>query len=85
MESMDNLDDWVRRLEQAQSDLQDAMIVHAYLEKASAERIKEHALFIAVNEQFIARHEQMMQEFDDKLNALISIVMKREGGLEGRA
>jgi hypothetical protein len=81
---MDNLDDRVQRLEQAQRDLQDAMIVHAHLEKAAAERIRDHSQFIARHEEFLTRHELMMQEFDGKLNALIDIVMRREGGLEGR-
>ena len=61
----------------ARKELEDAMLVHAVLEAKSASRIKEHA-------EFIARHEIMMAEFDGKLNALIDILMKREGGPEAQ-
>ncbi len=54
-------------------DIEDAMVVQAHLEKRMSERIKEHAAFIE-------RHEILMAEFDDKLNALIDIVRRRESG-----
>jgi hypothetical protein len=72
----------VTTLEKARKELEDAMLVHADLEAKSAARLKEHAEFIATHEGFNSRHEMMMVEFDRKLNALIDIVMKRNGGPE---
>jgi hypothetical protein len=71
-------------LEKARKELEDAMLVHAVLEAQSAARIKEHAEFIARHEAFNSRHEIMMAEFDGKLNALIEIIMKRNGGPEAQ-
>ena len=48
------------------------------------ERIKEHAEYIATHEEFVRYHDIKMREFDEKLNALIDIVMRREGGPEAR-
>lgn len=59
------------------SDLEDAMVVQAHLEKGLAERTKERA-------EFIARHQQAIREIDEKLNALIDIVGKMQGGMESR-
>jgi hypothetical protein len=72
-----DLESRVTTLEKARKELEDAMLVHAVLEAKSAERIKEHA-------EFIAKHEIMMAEFDGKLNALIDMLMKREGGPEAQ-
>jgi hypothetical protein len=58
------------------------MLVHAVLKAKSAARLKEHPEFIARHEPFNSRHEMMMAEFDDKLNALIDVIMKRNGGPE---
>jgi len=54
----------VAALEAARIELEDAMLVHATLESRAAQRIKEHA-------HFIARHEEIMGEIDDKLNGVI--------------
>ena len=54
-----DLESHVTTLKKARKELEDAMLVHAVLEAKSAGRIKEHA-------EFIARHEVMMAEFDDK-------------------
>jgi hypothetical protein len=70
-----DLEGRVTTLEKARKELEDAMLVHAVLEAKSAARLKEHA-------DFIARHEIMIAEFDGKLNALIDIIMKRNGGPE---
>jgi hypothetical protein len=70
-----DLESRVTTLERARKELEDAMLLHAVLEAKSASRIKEHA-------EFIAKHEIMMAEFDSKLNALIDMLMKREGGPE---
>ncbi len=58
-------------------DLEDAMLVQAYLEKKAGERITEHA-------QLQADHDDWMKHFQAKLDALTDIVMRREGGPEAR-
>src|SRR5271165_5324340 len=86
------------RLEAARKEMEDALVVMAHLESKSAARIKEHAEFIAEHEatlrshsRFIAsqeaawrKHTEAMSEFDEKLNALIDIVGKMQGGMETR-
>ncbi len=72
----------ISTLEKAQKEFADAMLVHAVLEFKSAARLKEHPEIIATHEAFHQRHEIKMAEFDDKLNALIDIIMKRNGGPE---
>jgi hypothetical protein len=47
----------------------------AHLETKAAARVKVHA-------EFIARHEQVIREIDDKLNALIGVVGRMQGGIE---
>ena len=44
----------------------------------------EHAEYIAKHEEYVRYHDLKMREFDEKLNALIDIVMRREGGAEAR-
>jgi hypothetical protein len=63
------------RLEAARKELEDSFVVMVHLETKSSARIKEHA-------EFIARHEQVIREIDDKLNALIGVVGKMQGGIE---
>ncbi len=53
------------------------MLVQAHLAKSRAERAKEHA-------EFIAGHRQAIREIDEKLNALIDIVGRMQGGMESR-
>jgi hypothetical protein len=48
----ENLDARVAKLEKAHRDLEDAMVIMAHLEKTAAERIKEHAQFIAEEQAF---------------------------------
>ncbi|MBV9763432.1 MAG: hypothetical protein JOZ48_01190 [Acidobacteriaceae bacterium] len=57
--------------------INDALIVNAHLEKRQSELLVQHA-------EFIAFHDLKMREIDEKLNALIDIVMRREGGSEAR-
>jgi hypothetical protein len=64
--------------------LEDSFIVMARLETKSASRIREHAEFIAGQEAAMRLHTQRMSEFDEKLNALINIVGKMQGGMESR-
>jgi len=70
-------EDRIARLEAARKELEESFIVMAHLETKSAARVKEHA-------EFIARHEQVIREIDDKLNALIDVVGKMQGGMESR-
>jgi hypothetical protein len=88
---VDEHDGRLQHLDAIVKDLEDALVVHAHLEKRKAERIKEHTEFISRNAEFISRHEESvryhdlkMREFDEKLNALIDIVMLREGGPEAQ-
>jgi chromosome segregation ATPase len=94
----DDHEERIARLEAARKEMEDAMIVMAHLEtKSSARvkehaefiadhelRIKEHAEFIARHEEFVAYHEQIIREIDDKLNALIAVVSRMQGGIESR-
>ena len=63
--------------EQARKEREDTMVVMAHLEATAGRRIKEHA-------QFIADHNDWMQQFQKKLDALADIIMRREGGPETR-
>ncbi len=81
----------ITRLEAARKELEDAFIVMTHLETKAAARIREHAELIASHAEFIAseqaamlRHTEKMREFDDKLNALIDIVGRMQGGMESR-
>jgi hypothetical protein len=67
----------IARLEAARKELEDSVIVTAHLETKSAARVKEHA-------EFIAHHEQVIREIDDKLNALIDVSGRMQGGIESR-
>ena len=80
------------RLEAARKEMEDALVVMAHLESKSAARIKEHAEFVSEHEatlrshsRFITSHAEAMSEFDDKLNALIEIVGRMQGGMETRS
>lgn len=59
------------------TDLEDAMIVQAHLEKGLASQMKQHAEFMADQQTALKLHTQKMSEFDDKLNALIDIVARK--------
>jgi hypothetical protein len=74
----------IAKLEAARRELEDSFIVMAHLETKSAARIKEHAEFIAEEEAAMRLHTYKMSEFDDKLNALLDIIGKRQGGMESR-
>jgi hypothetical protein len=79
-------------------DLEDAMLVQVELERKAAERIKEHAQLIADHHELLRKHDQWMKQheaakrdheewmkhFQDKLDALTDIVMRREGGPEAQ-
>ena len=74
---LDDHEERLKRLEAARKEMEDALVVMAHLEAKSANRIKEHA-------EFLSAHQEAMQEFDGKLNALIGIVGRTQGGLESR-
>ncbi len=71
--------------------MEDARVVMAHLETKSSARIKEHADFISSHQHHIefmqaadARHALKMAEFDDKLNVLIDMIGRQQGGIESR-
>ncbi len=74
---LDDHEQRLAKLEAARKELEDSFIVMAHLETKAAARVKEHA-------EFIAGHQQAIQEIDAKLNALIDIVGKMQGGMESR-
>ncbi len=57
--------------------INDALVVNAHLEKRQSEILLQHT-------EFTAFHDVKMREIDEKLNALIEIVMRLEGGSEAR-
>ena len=61
-------------------DIEDAMVVQAHLGKKMSEMLKQHAEFLASHDESLERHKLRMEEFDDKLTALIDIIMRRESG-----
>jgi hypothetical protein len=62
----------VAKLEQAHKDLEDAMIIMAHLEKTAAERIKEHATFIAEEEEYRREQKKRDRELDQRIDKLVS-------------
>jgi hypothetical protein len=68
----------ITKLEELANIMQDNLIVMAHLEKRQGEMLLSHA-------NFIEKHETMMHEFDGKMNALINIVARRQGGMEAQS
>jgi hypothetical protein len=54
----------------------------AHLETKSSAMMKDHSEFLVAMDK---RHELKMAEFDDKLNALIDMISRQQGGMESRA
>lgn len=84
-----NHEERIGKLETARREMEDALVVMAHLETKSAARIKEHAQFIADHQaamksfdRNLQSHAASMLEFDGKLNALIDIVSRIQGGIE---
>ncbi|MGA7411898.1 MAG: hypothetical protein WBW33_15575 [Bryobacteraceae bacterium] len=74
----------VRTLEDARKDLEDAMLIHAYLEKKAAERIKEHAVWLAHHEEQLrqqAEADRQLKEFDRDLDERIANLVSAIGEL----
>ncbi len=81
----------ISKLEAARKEMEDALVVMAHLETKSSARVKEHAEFIAEHQRHIEfmqaadkQHALKMAEFDDKLNALIDMMGRQQGGIESR-
>ncbi len=74
MAQMSELEPRVNRLEQAHKDLEDAMIVMAHLEKHAAQRVKEHAIWLADHEKSIAEQREFGRKLDDRIAQLVSAV-----------
>ena len=72
---LDDHEQRLTKLQAARRELEDSFIVMTHLETKAAARIKEHA-------EFIAGHEEWMKHMQDKMDALTSIIMRREGGSE---
>jgi hypothetical protein len=68
----DNLDGRVARLEQAYKDLEDAMVIMTHLEKTAAERMKEHAQFIAEEQEYRREQKKRDQILDKRIEQLVS-------------
>lgn len=79
---LDEHEERLGRLEAARKEMEDALVVMAHLEAKSASRIKEHAEYISFLEAADIRHSIKMAEFDDKLNALIDMMGRQQGGIE---
>ncbi len=69
----------LKRLNQQYSELQDAMVVQAHLEKRQTEILRAHTEALASHDEFNKQHALKMREFDEKLNALMMWLMRREG------
>jgi hypothetical protein len=70
-------------------DLEEAVIVQAFLEKKMGERVKEHAQVIAdhdismhESDKRLDRMEVLMEEMNGKVHFLLNREMQREGGPE---
>ena len=70
----------VRTLE-ARKDLEDAMLIHASLEKQATERIKEHAIWLAHHEEQQKQQVQFNRDLDERIANLVSAIgeMIRQG------
>ena len=67
-----DVDAALKRLHTKYKELEDAMIVQAHIEKRQSAALEKHALFIN-------KHETVMSEIEEKLNALTMWLMRREG------
>ena len=63
-------------------DLEDAMMVQAYLEKRMTEQTRRHAEWLAAHEAANEKFDLKMAEIEDKVTFLIEREMRREGGPE---
>lgn len=66
------LENRVSKLEQARSEIEDTLLVMAHLEARQSQILKDHT-------EWMERTEQSRREAEEKLNALINYVMKRDG------
>jgi hypothetical protein len=80
----DNHEERIGKLEAARKELEDSFLVMTHLETKQSNVIKGLAERQAERDQFERVHQLRMQEFDEKLNALIDIVSRMQGGMEAR-
>lgn len=64
----------LRRLEAARKEVEDALVVMAHLESKAAERVKEHAQFIAEHQASIEQQRRSGEEVDRRIQALVSAI-----------
>jgi hypothetical protein len=57
-------------MEQAIRELQDTVIVMAGIQARQAEVLKGQSQWLEQHQAFLARHQQVMAEIEDKLNGL---------------
>jgi hypothetical protein len=79
----------LKRIRAKFRDLEDAMIVQAHLEKRLGEQVKRqtelwdnHDASLTAHQQRISDHDAWMKHFEEKLDALTNILMRRHGGPE---
>lgn len=86
----------LKRIRGKFQNLEDAMLVQAYLEKAQSEQIKQHAVWLANHEETMKAIDirlsdisvklsgisVKMDEMTEKVDFLLNREMKREGGPE---
>jgi tRNA isopentenyl-2-thiomethyl-A-37 hydroxylase MiaE len=70
------------QMEKAVQDIQDTLVVMAYIEKRQTEHLSELLRFRVHSEEFQRRTEQNLAEITDKLNGLIGFVAGQKGGAQ---
>jgi hypothetical protein len=73
----ENFDARFAMLEQARRDLEDATVIMAHLEKTAAERIKEHAQFIAEEQEYRREQKKRDEILDKRIEQLVSGIGER--------
>ncbi len=75
--SDENLSERLSAVEQTQKNIQATQAILSELALHTATRIRDH-------EEWLKRHQLAMEEFDGKLNALIDIISRNQGGIEAK-
>jgi hypothetical protein len=81
---MNDHEERIKKLEAARKELEDAFIVMTHLETKQSNVIKALAERQEERDEFERTHRLKMLEFDEKLNALIDIVGRQQGGMESQ-
>jgi hypothetical protein len=82
--SEENLSERLTAVEQTPKNIQATQAILSQLALHAADRAREHEQRQKEHEEWLKRHEIAMQEFDGKLNALIDIISRNQGGMEAR-